>query len=98
MENFLSNLREKPARHRKRFAFLAAATITLFIFGFWSLTNFGTGGVLASRDEESEDVAVSPFESVRLDMASGLAAVKASFNELMSAFGSLGTEEEYERE
>ena len=41
MENFLAELHKKSDHHKKRFAFLASSTVTLFIFGLWSLATFG---------------------------------------------------------
>lgn len=50
MRKYLSTLHQRPDRHKDRFAFLASASITLFIFAIWSFVKFGDP-TLATEDE-----------------------------------------------
>ena len=102
MNKYLAELHKKPDHHKKQFALLASGTITLFIFGVWSLATFGInreviaksdGGIVAaSKVAESE---VGPFQSFRSNLASSLDAIKSNFGELKRSFESVNFETEY---
>ena len=80
MRKYLATLHTKPDHHKKRFAFLASATITLFIFAVWSLVNFGTKSEVVA--EETRETEVSPLESFSASIASSFQAIRDSFMEL----------------
>lgn len=103
--SFLHNLRQKPEHHRKRFALLASTTVTLFIFGFWSLATFGANGLVlpngeanvatvSSAGQESE---VSPFGSLRMNMAGAFLSLQQSVVELKNLLGTIDLVNQYER-
>lgn len=101
MSRYLKELYKKPDHRKKRFALLVSSTITLFIFGIWSLTIFGvdkkevavnTNSANNSTKTSSE---VSPFQSLGMNLASGIEAVKSSFNELRGGFQKVDLEAEY---
>ncbi len=92
MYKYLDKVREKPAHHRRRFAFLTSSTITLFIFGIWSLAMFGGSGgstVADSRDENS------PFESFTANVGSALDTFKSDFDNVWEKVESVDLESEY---
>lgn len=100
MKKYLNNLYNKPDHHKKRFALLASGTITLIIFGFWSLTVFPQTAQEQIAQETTESVAVkevSPFESIGMNLASSLEALKNSLEELKNGIGSVDIEAEYEK-
>ena len=80
MDRYLAKLHKKPDHHKKRFALLASSTITLFIFGVWSLTTFGVNSI--SREVVVEKSEVSPLQSLRTSLASSFEALKNSFEEM----------------
>ncbi|MDO8569185.1 MAG: hypothetical protein Q7R89_00105 [bacterium] len=101
MRKYLAELHKKSDHHKKQFAFLASGTITLFIFGVWSLSTFGMneevivkgdGLSTGSKVAESE---VSPFQSFRSNLASSLEALRNNFDELKRGFKTINLETEY---
>src|SRR3989344_5865914 len=77
MRQYLSTLHKQPPHHKKRFALLASSTITLFIFGVWSLVTFGTGGTMIAENEKiPTDYAMSVITDRALpDVRDGLKPV-----------------------
>lgn len=92
MRKYLSTLHRQSPHHKKRFALLASSTITLFIFGIWSLATFGVDKNIVS--EVSNEV--GPFQSLRLNLASSIVALRDSFEELKSGFQSVDFEAGYQ--
>lgn len=85
MDKFLAALHKKPDHHKKRFALLVSGTITLFIFGIWSLVTFPpkTNQPIAGDSNNGSNVSeVSPFESLRMSLGSSFEALQTSFQEL----------------
>lgn len=102
MRKYLTKLHSKPDHHKRRFAFLASSTVTLFIFGVWSLSTFGIdGGKVAENDNAlavssgTESSEIGPLESFRMNVAASLEALRYSFGELKSGFESVDFETEY---
>ena len=91
MRRYLAKLQKKPDHHKKQFAFLASLTITLFIFGIWSLTTFGVNTRIATEENE-----VSPFQSLGTNLASSLEALKGSFGALKSGLKTVDFETKYQ--
>ena len=101
MEKYLTKLYQKPDHHKKQFAFLASGTITLLIFGFWSLTTFGINN--ESNDNEANVAAapetveeVGPLQSFKTSLASSWEAIRDNFVELKSGIDQVDFEAEYE--
>ena len=91
MRKYLAELHKKPDHQKRHFALLVSGTITLFIFGVWSMITFGINtGVMAEAENE-----VSPFQSVRSSLASSLEAVKSNFGELNSGLRAVDFEARY---
>lgn len=90
MDKYLAKLHKKPNHHKKRFALLASGTITLFIFGVWSLATFGIGKEIVATEGE-----VSPFQSLRLNLALSLEALGNNFGELKANLRAVDFESEY---
>ena len=103
MRKYLAQLHKKPDHHKKQFAFLVSGTITLFIFGVWSLATFGMNdGVIVKNDTSSTgtiskmtESEVTPFQSFRSNLASSLDALKINFGELKRSFETMNLETEY---
>jgi len=86
-------MKNKPVHHRKRFALLFSLTITLAILGVWSLVNFGTGGVLATKEDNAKQVKVtanevSPLESMYRNLASSFSAMGSGLGDIKSSLKS----------
>lgn len=85
MRKYLASLPDKSPQHKKHFALAASSAVTLTIFAFWALANFGTGGVAsenASPAAARRAVEVSPFESLKQGISDG-------FSGLYDTLGSL---------
>lgn len=87
MRKYLATLHEKPEHHKKRFALLTSGVVTLFIFGVWSLVNFGLseGGILARDTEENQTgrvAEVSPLGSLRMSLAATFSAFRGTVEEM----------------
>jgi len=91
MRRYLAKLQKKPDHHKRQFAFLASTTITLFIFGIWSLTTFGVNTRIVAEENE-----VSPFQSLGTNLASSLEALKGSFGALKSGLKTVDFETKYQ--
>ncbi|MEX0919497.1 MAG: hypothetical protein WDZ64_01970 [Parcubacteria group bacterium] len=92
MRRYINNLKERPPHHRKRFALLFSTTVTLFIFGIWTMVNFGTGGILATKADTRETTVeqneVSPLASFYKNIATSFQAVGSGIGELKNGFKS----------
>lgn len=91
MRRYLAQLHKKPDHHKKQFAFLASGTITLFIFGVWSLATFGVNTKIIAEENE-----VSPFQSLGTNLAASLEALKRNFGALKSGLKAVDFEAEYQ--
>jgi len=90
MRKYLAELHKKPDHHKKQFALLASGTITLFIFGVWSLATFGINEGIVAKDE------AGPFQSFRSNVASSLEAIKSNFGQLKDGFKTMDFKTEYQ--
>ena len=100
MRQYLSTLHQKPAHHKKRFAFLVSAGMTLAIFTVWSLVTFGTGGTLAQDKQQlttnDQQLEVGPLESFKESLAATWEGVKESFDGLSGGIqGAVDLESDY---
>lgn len=101
MRRYLAELHTKPDHHKRRFALFASSTITLFIFGVWSLATFGVNDKIIARNNVSvpstrvESNEISPFQSLRLSLAASLEAIRGSFRELKTGLEAINIETEY---
>ena len=110
MRKYFATLHTKPDHHKRRFAFLASSAITLSIFGIWSLVTFGIvntekesaiAGIRSSTVALSEvakpkkETEVSPFQSLRMNLAASLEAFKRGLGEMGTAFEAIDFESEY---
>jgi len=98
MKRYLAELYKKPDHHKKRFALLASGTITLFIFGAWSLAVFPPKAdqpLSGGKNNDSNVSEVSPFQSIRMNLATSLEAIRNSFEELKVGLEAVDFEAEY---
>lgn len=93
MRRYLSTLHKQSPHHRKRFALLASSTVTLLIFGVWSLATFGMGNI--SERTIVQENEISPFQSLRMNLATSLEALQNSFEELKAGLKAINFEAEY---
>ena len=97
MKKYLATLHQKSDSHKKRFALLTSGVVTLFIFSFWSLANFGVSGesdsTVVAKVDDSE---VSPLESIRTNLATSIEALRNSFGEIKDGVGGVNLEDKYE--
>lgn len=93
MRRYLAELHKKSDHHKRRFALLASGTITLFIFGVWSLATFGvdTRPIAESKSQE-----IGPFQLFARNMANSFEALKGTFGAIKSSFKGVDFEAEYQ--
>jgi hypothetical protein len=101
MRRFIERLKEKPYRHKRRFALFVSAVFTLSIFAIWSLVNFGSGGIISQKidnraSSQGQTNEVSPLESVQMNLASSFEALLQSIDGLKETFNSSFQPEYYE--
>ena len=84
MKKYLSTLRERPHRHKKRFAFLVSSSVTLAIFLIWTLVTFNHGNENKQLTTNNLQNEVGPFESLKMNLASSFEALFVGFNALKS--------------
>ena len=92
MRRYLAELYKKPDHHKRQFALLASGTITLFIFGVWSIATFGINTKIIAEAENE----VSPLQSLRMSMAASLEALRNNFGELKRGFEAVDFETRYQ--
>lgn len=92
MRKYLAELHKKPDHHKRQFALLASGTITLFIFGIWSIATFGINTKIIAEAENE----VSPFQSLRMNVAASLEALRGNFGELKSGLKAVDFEAKYQ--
>ena len=103
MHRYLAELHKKPDHHKKQFALLASGTITLIIFGVWSLATFGaSGSPIAKVDDRASDTTeieseVGPFQSLSANVATSLEALKNIFGALMGGVKAVDLDSEYQK-
>ena len=100
MRKYFSTLHQRSVHHKRRFALLTSGIVTLFIFGVWSLATFGTmgGGIVAGDKnirQAAADAEVSPFQSLRMNLAASFSALKSNFGELKAGLETIDLEAEY---
>ena len=104
MRKYLAELHNKPDHHKRRFAFLASSTVTLFIFAIWSMATFGFNtSILGGNESQTASIAsakieeeVSPFQSIRMNIADSLDAIKNGWGELKEGLEAVDLETEYQ--
>ncbi len=78
MKRYLATLHTKSDHHKRRFALLASGSVTLLIFGIWSLATFGMNGAVVAKTEQE----VSPFQSLQMNLAASFEVLGNNFKEL----------------
>src|SRR3989344_4938142 len=91
MRKYLARLQKKPDHNKRQFALLASVTITLFLFGVWSLATIGVNTRIIAEENE-----VSPFQSLGSNLAASFEGLKSNFGKLKSGFGAVDFEAEYQ--
>lgn len=80
MRTYLANLHKQSHDHKKRFAFLVSAGLTLLIFGIWVLVNFGVNDKNIAEAEKG--IEANPLSSL-------IGGVGATFKVIWSDFGDI---------
>lgn len=102
MRKYLRELPHKPDHHKKQFALLASATVTLFIFAFWSVSMFGVSDDIVAQDnartgEDRTSTEVGPFESFRMSLLASTGSILENFKEIKAGWSEMGRTIEYDR-
>ena len=106
MKKYLATLQTRSPQHKKRFAFLVSGAFTLSIFGIWSLVTFGpeVGGILADREtspskvslmEKKSEDEISPFESLRMNIAATFEAFRGGVGNFTNEIKTVDLGSEY---
>jgi len=98
MKRYLAELHKKSDYHKKRFAFLASGAVTLFIFGAWSLVIFPPRvdpSLALGKSEDAKVSEVSPFQSLGINLAASISALRDSFKGLEAKLKDIDFETNY---
>ena len=97
MRKYLRTLHQRSPAHKKRFAMLASATVTLFIFSVWSFAKFGapSGTVATNEGLEAGVSETSPIDPIRSNVASTIESMRKNFESLFEGFNNLDFNAEY---
>lgn len=91
MFEFLENLRQKPVKTRKRAAFLAALSFSLFMLGIWSTIVYPD----FSKRQGKQNVAVasgpSPLSTLTDAISTSASAIGSQFGQVKQAFTTIGS-------
>ena len=85
MRKYLATLHRRSDGHKRRFAFATSGTITLIIFAFWGLANFGIPGTLA-QEQEKKVKEVGPLDSIQASVGDSWDEIRGSFGDLQNKF------------
>ena len=75
MSQYLSNLKQKPDHHKRRFALMVSGIFTLAIFGLWSLAHVGSLHPVVAEGQGTEVSAPSPLSALWSGTATAFKAI-----------------------
>lgn len=97
MEDYIRQLRAKPAHHRNYFALAVSGGFTAIIFLVWSYANFGGAPtVVAEKVPDSQVQAVSPFKAVGNGVANVISAFKTHIEGSTATLQKVDLESQYQ--
>lgn len=84
MRKYLSTIHQKSPEHKRLFALIVSSSITLIIFGIWSLVTFGriSQTVADAPTDEGTLKAPIPIEDIKSGIANSFEAVRGQINSL----------------
>ncbi len=82
MRKYLSELHTKPRHHKRRFAFLVSAVVTLSIFAIWSGVKFGAKPIVVKKETGTVNLASASSQN-SLDKVVG--SLKNSWKNLITS-------------
>ncbi len=88
MKKYISEIHTKSPEHKKKFALLVSAGITLVIFGVWAFVKFND---LANKPVVAENKQpiieeITPISNITDGIANSLEAIKTTAVDLKSSF------------
>jgi len=107
MKKYLSTIHQRSTAHKKRFALAVSGSITLIIFGLWSLIVFGDNSpkvvqtsdnsvVISNQTDNSNAVpTISPFDGIKDGVANVFSAIKNQVEQLTHTAGSINIQNKY---
>ncbi len=98
MDEYLENLRGKPAHHKKFFAFGVSSCVVAIIFLIWSFAKFGGAAtVVAENIPDAQVEAVSPFEGIGNGLASAWTSMTGQFKSAKKEINTIELESKYQQ-
>lgn len=84
MRTYLSTIHQKSPEHKRLFALIVSSSITLIIFGIWSLVTFGRDSqIVADVPKDAGTLkAPIPLEDIKSGLANSFEAVRGQINSL----------------
>jgi len=104
----LKTIHTRSTEHKRRFAFVVSASLTLLIFGVWSFVTFPTfkdSGIVVNQNKiilnADDSIAskqnVAPFDNLKSGLASSFQALKGQFVNLKEGVEKIEETNEYEK-
>ncbi len=97
MSKYLSTIHQKSPQHKKLFALVISGSVTLIIFGIWSLVTFNRGSQIivdAPKDAGTLKAPI-PLEDIKSGLANSFEAVRGQINSLQDNSGTADTNTTY---
>jgi len=97
MRTYLATIHQKSPEHKRLFALIVSSSITLIIFGIWSLVTFGrTSQTVADAPTDAGNLkAPIPLEDIKSGLANSFEAVRGQINSLQDKSGTENTNTTY---
>ena len=97
MKTYLATIHQKSPEHKRLFALVVSSSITLIIFGVWSLVTFGRSSQTvadAPRDAGTLEAPI-PLDDIKSGLANSFEAVRGQINSLQDNSGTVDTNTTY---
>ena len=89
MRKYLATIHTRSDKHKKRFAFVSSAAVTLIIFGVWSAIEFKPQDIVASNNQliptQVAGASAALQGGLQTDPESPFEALKGGFQNIFSA-------------
>lgn len=97
MRKYLSTIHQKSPEHKRLFALIVSSSVTLIIFGIWSLVTFGrTSQTVADASKDMGTLeAPIPLEDIKSGLANSFEAVRGQINSLQENGSTVDTNTTY---
>lgn len=97
MRKYLSTIHQKSPEHKRLFALVISGSVTLIIFGIWSLVTLNRNPQIVAEVSKDEGTlkAPIPLEDIKSGLANSFEAVRGQINSLQENDSTVDTNTTY---